>query len=152
MPFHHFSQKCLLETRSNHLKETDLPSLSTYATESIEWWNTMIKSNLGSKCVYFSLHHPETSWQELRAWPETGYGGVLLTGLILMTCSAHFLQYPEPPAQLRSGTAHSELKGPPHKSSVKKTYHRIAHRLISGGIFLIEVSSSKMTQDYIKLM
>lgn len=69
------------------------------------WWNTMNKGNLEGKGLFLSVLHNHSSSKAVKAGIHTGqdvrgrswcrsHGGMLLTGLHLMTCSACFLMEP----------------------------------------------------------
>jgi hypothetical protein len=67
-----------------------------------------------------------------RSWCR-GHGGVVLTGLVLMACSACFIIAP---GITHSGVSLPMKDGPIHISSMKKMPHRLAHRAVWWGHFL----------------
>jgi len=101
-----------------------------------------------SFCLYFqaTVHHWGKSGQKpgSRSWCR-GHGGALLTGLLLMACSACFLI---PSRTTFRGVAPPSMAGfppPPCQSLIKKTPHRLASSQSGGSIFSIEFLSSQTT-------
>jgi hypothetical protein len=110
----------------------------------------MTKGNLKRKIIisaYSSISQSITEERQGRnkAGTKKHHGGVLLTGLLFMACSACFLQ------ELR--TTHLVVAPPtvgwalPHLSFIKKMPNRLAYR----GIFSIQSPSSQMTPICVKL-
>ena len=128
----------------------DCLSSGFYCCNETSW----LRSKLGKGFIWFILPCNCSSSKEGRGGTQTGqkpggrswcrgHGGVLLTGLLLMACSAFLL------IELRTTSPDmaSSIVGwaLPHQSLIKKCYIGLPIAGSYRGIFSIEVPSSQMT-------
>ena len=99
--------KDTVAVRKFNMDHSVLPSFSTILLEknhvhSRSQWNTMAKESWEEGFVWLTLSHSSSSFKEVgegtQIWQEPGgrhwcrgHGGMLLTGLLSMACSACFL-------------------------------------------------------------